>query len=114
MKLVNIFFILAVLGTGAAFSLSLSAGTPTSDVIVKSTSISTSSSSNAASVDRRSFVRATGAGVAGGIFMNVKPAVAEEEGDFVTTESGLQYKVLTEGTGAVPLPGQTVKVSDRN
>jgi hypothetical protein len=31
------------------------------------------------------------------------------EDGFVTTESGLRYKVLTEGTGAVPAPGQTVK-----
>jgi FKBP-type peptidyl-prolyl cis-trans isomerase len=31
------------------------------------------------------------------------------EDDFITTESGLQYKVVKEGTGAIPLPGQTVK-----
>jgi FKBP-type peptidyl-prolyl cis-trans isomerase len=45
---------------------------------------------------------------------NPQAAVADEtdsnESDgFVTTESGLRYKVLTEGTGAVPAPGQTVK-----
>jgi len=29
--------------------------------------------------------------------------------DFVTTESGLKYKVIKEGSGAIPSPGQTVK-----
>jgi hypothetical protein len=28
---------------------------------------------------------------------------------FVTTESGLRYKIMKEGTGAVPISGQTVK-----
>jgi FKBP-type peptidyl-prolyl cis-trans isomerase len=35
------------------------------------------------------------------------------EDDFITTESGLQYKVVKEGTGAIPLPGQTVKAHYR-
>lgn len=29
--------------------------------------------------------------------------------EFITTESGLRYKVTKEGTGAIPVPGQTVK-----
>lgn len=29
--------------------------------------------------------------------------------DYVTTESGLRYKIIKEGTGATPTPGQTVK-----
>jgi peptidylprolyl isomerase len=32
-----------------------------------------------------------------------------DAGDFLTTESGLKYKVIKEGTGAVPEPLQTVK-----
>jgi len=35
--------------------------------------------------------------------------MAEDDDGFITTESGLRYKVTTEGTGAVPSPGQTVK-----
>jgi FKBP-type peptidyl-prolyl cis-trans isomerase len=34
---------------------------------------------------------------------------SSSEDGFVTTESGLRYKVLAQGTGAVPAPGQTVK-----
>lgn len=111
MKLVNVFVVLTILGTAAAFSLTMSAGpVSTTNGIVQS-----SSTSPAAGVNRRSFVRSTTAGVAGaalvqGGILDLRPAVAED-GDFVTTESGLQYKVVTEGTGAIPQPGQTVKVS---
>lgn len=35
---------------------------------------------------------------------------AEKKKNIVTTESGLQYEELVEGTGATPQPGQTVRV----
>ncbi len=43
-----------------------------------------------------------------------KTAIADDGSDdpyadYVTTESGLKYKIITEGTGATPTPGQTVK-----
>ncbi len=41
-----------------------------------------------------------------------KAAIADDSdpyADYVTTESGLKYKVTKEGTGAIPSPGQTVK-----
>jgi hypothetical protein len=47
----------------------------------------------------------------GGLF-TVRPAVADDDEGFVTTESGLKYKILKEGTGGIPTPGQTVKVSN--
>jgi peptidylprolyl isomerase len=64
---------------------------------------------------RRNFlsqsVAQTGAGLA---FLTGSslPANADEADpfkDFITTESGMKYKVTKEGTGAVPSPGQTVK-----
>ena len=41
-----------------------------------------------------------------------KAALADDSdpyADYITTESGLKYKVTKEGTGAIPSPGQTVK-----
>jgi len=98
---------LAMTGSAAAFSMSMSS-TPSS------------------STDRRAFVRT--AGTAGavavtGSLLN-KPAVAEDvvaaavaepfvetaDADgFLTSESGMKYKVTKEGTGAIPAQGQTVK-----
>lgn len=34
---------------------------------------------------------------------------ADDTDEFITTESGLRYKILKEGTGAIPQAGQTVK-----
>lgn len=104
MKLANIFIILTIFGTAAAFSLSMS-------------SQQQQQSSSSSKIDRRSFVRTAAVGAAGGIMAqagllnNVQPAVADDDDGFVTTESGMKYKVLKEGTGGIPTPGQTVKVS---
>ena len=58
-------------------------------------------------MDRRAFVGTAAAmGVAAAA---PSPVLAEEYDDFVTTESGLKYKVTKEGTGAIPQAGQTVK-----
>jgi peptidylprolyl isomerase len=67
---------------------------------------------------RRTFLSKTAAvtAVAGVASASVLPkaALAEEAGgdlyaDFITTDSGLKYKVTKEGTGAIPTAGQTVK-----
>jgi peptidylprolyl isomerase len=72
--------------------------------------------------DRRAFVQqatstliaTTSAGCAAAGFAAFPGiVVAADDADpyagFVTTESGLRYKVTKEGDGAVPSPGQTVK-----
>eukprot|EP00533_Pseudo-nitzschia_delicatissima_P007436 CAMPEP_0116103032 /NCGR_PEP_ID=MMETSP0327-20121206/13668_1 /TAXON_ID=44447 /ORGANISM="Pseudo-nitzschia delicatissima, Strain B596" /LENGTH=187 /DNA_ID=CAMNT_0003595115 /DNA_START=83 /DNA_END=646 /DNA_ORIENTATION=+ len=90
---------LALVGSAASFSMSMSSSSPT---------------------DRRSFVRTAGAtAIVAGAGSLVNPATAGAEladpttevdtSDFITSESGLKYKVLKEGTGAIPQAGQTVK-----
>jgi len=61
-------------------------------------------------MDRRSFALATGAAIFGTGVSMPNSALADEDPykDFITTESGLKYKVTKEGTGAVPAPGMTV------
>ena len=61
------------------------------------------------SLDRRSFAVATGAAIAGASIP--VPALADEDPykDFITTESGLKYKVTKEGTGKIPETGMTVQ-----
>mmetsp|Transcript_17484 Transcript_17484/g.22093 ORF Transcript_17484/g.22093 Transcript_17484/m.22093 type:complete len:234 (-) Transcript_17484:82-783(-) len=71
--------------------------------------------------NRRNFLSksASAAAAAGAVAAGSlpKPALAEDDADapsdpyadYITTESGLKYKITTEGTGATPTPGQTVK-----
>jgi peptidylprolyl isomerase len=95
MKLHCILVALALIGTTAAFSLSMS-------VVAKE---------NVA--DRRAFIRFAGAAAAATAVNTglIQPARADDDpyADFITTESGLKYKVTKDSDGAIPLPGQTVK-----
>jgi hypothetical protein len=67
----------------------------------------TSSSGNS---DRRAFLtQSVGGAVAGMTFLPFRAHAEDVDSGFITTESGLKYKVVKEGTGAIPSPGQTVK-----
>jgi peptidylprolyl isomerase len=91
-RIMKLFYIVGaialVAGTASAFSMSMV--------------------DSASSLDRRSFVKSSAALVAG---TAAAPQLvgAEDYSDFTTTESGLKYKIIKEGDGAVPLQGQTVK-----
>jgi hypothetical protein len=70
---------------------------------------------SASSADRRTFLSKS---ITGGIaFLSTPTMVAATDDElvttsddgFITTESGLRYKVITVGNGAIPTPGQTVK-----
>jgi FKBP-type peptidyl-prolyl cis-trans isomerase len=90
---------LAIVGSAAGFTMSMSAP------------------SSAPTSSRRSFVRNAGtAGAAVAIFhprsagaVLADPTTEVDLSTFTTSDSGLQYKVVKEGTGAVPANGQTVK-----
>lgn len=95
MKLINALILMTIAGGATAFSLSMTA----------------SPQQASSSLDRRSFV-ATGVASAVAASGFAAPAMAEDAdpyADFVTTESGMKYKVTKEGDGAIPSPGQTVK-----
>lgn len=63
-------------------------------------------SAGAYTVQRRGFLSTAAAGMASTVILPPGAALAD---DFVTTESGIRYQVVKEGTGAIPEAGQTVK-----
>jgi len=113
-KLLLITTAFALIGMATAFSLSMS--TSSNDVAGNS------------SVDRRSFAVSAGTvaavAVTSGLVTNPSQVVAAADtaapedvaasadvdaDGYITTESGMKYKVVKEGTGGIPSPGQTVK-----
>lgn len=66
----------------------------------------------ASNTDRRGFLTQALVGTSVGattlFTIPTQPALADDDG-FITTDTGLKYKVIKEGTGAIPAPGQTVK-----
>eukprot|EP00816_Leptocylindrus_hargravesii_P002689 CAMPEP_0196812712 /NCGR_PEP_ID=MMETSP1362-20130617/29758_1 /TAXON_ID=163516 /ORGANISM="Leptocylindrus danicus, Strain CCMP1856" /LENGTH=183 /DNA_ID=CAMNT_0042188531 /DNA_START=65 /DNA_END=616 /DNA_ORIENTATION=+ len=71
-----------------------------------------------ANADRRTFLTKSAAaaistaGTTSGLIANVNANAAEDSdpyADFIVTESGMKYKIIKEGDGAIPLGGQTVR-----
>ena len=95
-----------------AFAVVCGATAATAFSLSMSTSPSVPSPST---IDRRSFVGSYAAAAFGGAIATtttVQPVFADDSddySDFTTTESGLKYKVLREGDGAIPQAGNTVK-----
>ena len=98
MKIAKALAFLGLVGTATAFSLSMNGSMNGND-------------QNKVAIDRRGFVGASVAGVAAASTFKANPAFADEDpyADFITTESGMKYKITKEGTGAVPGAGQQVK-----
>ena len=107
---------LLVTGTASAFSLSM---TTTSSQSHESSRITTDISSRR-TFGQQAALGIVAAGLGGGSGVTVVPpkialagdtdeADNNDDSDFVTTESGLKYKVTKEGTGAVPSAGATVQ-----
>jgi peptidylprolyl isomerase len=87
----------------------IAAGTLSTPVASFSLTMTTTVSQSSNSLGRRAFGQIAGAAV---VAIVGKPAFADEDDpykDFVTTESGLKYKVTKEGNGNVPQPGTTVQ-----
>jgi FKBP-type peptidyl-prolyl cis-trans isomerase len=85
------------------------AGFLASPVLSFSISMTTSVSQSSVILGRRSFGHMAGAAV---VAIVGKPAFADDDDpykDYITTESGLKYKVTKEGSGGVPQPGTTVQ-----
>lgn len=71
---------------------------------------------SASSADRRTFLsKSITSGLVPAFLSTPTMAATDDElvtasdDGFITTESGLRYKVITVGNGAIPAPGQTVK-----
>jgi len=61
---------------------------------------------------RRNWLTQSVGASAAAVLFTGKLAVADDAAvvdEYITTETGLKYKVIQEGTGAIPQPGQTVK-----
>jgi len=92
-------------------------------VIAYNPSVNTKNTVKVPQAERRAFlnsVASTGSAMAVALtsvsLSSPKPAFADETSedpykDFITTESGLRYKIIKEGAedAAIPTPGQTVK-----
>lgn len=74
------------------------------------TAFSMSMSSSSQVSDRRAFVaKSVAVMTAATVGLSQQPPAFAADDDFITTESGLKYKVIKEGNGTVPPPGATVK-----
>jgi len=80
-----------------------------SKFIIATAFVSAVSITALSSVNRRSFLgRASTVAAAAAVYPK-KAALADDYSDFTTTESGLQFKITKEGTGAIPQTGNTIK-----
>ncbi|GMH79392.1 hypothetical protein TrLO_g3594 [Triparma laevis f. longispina] len=61
------------------------------------------------SLTRTKFLTVTGAALTGALTGVLVPQVAFAADDLITTDSGLKYRVVKEGTGSKPSPGSNVK-----
>lgn len=78
-----------------------------STFLLVSTGVLVGSTTAYSLISRRSFGSQAVAGIGSGLLWTAPAALAAD--DFITLENGIQYKVIKEGDGAIPEPGQSVK-----
>lgn len=101
---------LALTGVATAFSMSMSAGKGAANDAIDRRSFAINAGSTSAAVATRGlfFTKSSVASATDAVLADAEAPQTDADG-FITTESGMKYKVIKEGTGPIPAIGDTCK-----